>query len=319
MIQKGLTYLFILSTSFGLWGQELKQYISTDDISIGEPIIISYSVLTDKEDTLLFQPREDVIPARAISESGDLSTEGIDFEIIHPFIDTFIFDHSQKFWEGQYVITAWDSGLFVIPPASIVINDSTYQFNSFTINCRLTPKKEDIDLYDIKEKFADIPEKPFSILDFLSNYWWIFVILLFITILYFTFRKKKEEDDPEEEVMISLKDRTIIAIEALENAKMWEKGKLKEHYVELSFILRSYLTSRYGISLLEKTTYETELLLTQKGLNKETVDSITLILSQSDMVKFAKSKPETVDILRVSTLAKQIVVETSPLNFDNVE
>ena len=84
-------------------------------------------------------------------------------------------------------------------------------------------------------------------------------------------------------------------------------------------ILRMYLTSRYEISLLEKTTYETKLLLTQKGLNDETVEVIARILSESDMVKFAKSEPDVIAILRVSTLARQIVAETSPLEFDNVE
>jgi len=313
------TYLWLLLVSSPLFGQELNQQISTQEIVIGEPIIISYSVLTQKNDTLLFQPKQDLIPARSITSSGDLSSEGIDFEITHPFIDTFIFDHSQKFWEGQYVITAWDSGMFVIPPASIVINDSTYHFDAFSIQCNLIPKEKGVDLYDIKEKFADIPEKPFSFIEFLTKYWWVIVILLFAVIIYFTFRKNKEEDDEEEVVVLSLRERTLIAIEALEEAKMWEKGKLKEHYIELSFILRSYLTSRYDISLLEKTTYETALLLTQKGLNKETVDAISQILSQSDMVKFAKSKPDTIAILRISTLAKQIIAETSPLNFDNAE
>ncbi len=318
MIVRISTYLLLFLASSHLFGQELSQQISTNEIVIGEPIIISYSVLTFKNDTLLFQPKQDLIPARSITESGDLSSEGIDFEITHPFIDTFIFDHSQKFWEGQYIITAWDSGMFVIPPTSIVINDSTYHFDSFSIQCHLIPKEDGIDLYDIKEKFTEIPEKPFSIGEFLTNYWWIIVILFFSVILYYTFRKKKD-DEEEEIVVMSLRERTLIAIEALEEAKMWENGKLKEHYIELSFILRSYLTSRYDISLLEKTTYETELLLTRKGLNKETVDSISQILSQSDMVKFAKSRPDTIAILRISTLAKQIIAETSPLNFDNAE
>jgi hypothetical protein len=59
--------------------------------------------------------------------------------------------------------------------------------------------------------------------------------------------------------------------------------------------------------------------LTKKGLNEDTVENIGRILSESDMVKFAKSKPEVISILRVSTLARQIVAETSPLEFDNVE
>jgi RNA-binding protein YhbY len=105
----------------------------------------------------------------------------------------------------------------------------------------------------------------------------------------------------------------------LDNAKLWEKGKLKEHFVELSFILRSYLTSRYTVSLLEKTSFETKLILAKKGLNEGTIVAIARILSESDMVKFAKSEPELMAILKVSTLAKQIVAETSPLEFDNAK
>jgi len=132
--------------------------------------------------------------------------------------------------------------------------------------------------------------------------------------------KKVNRAGPEEIVSItSLKQRTLIAIGALEKAKLWEKGKLKDHFVELSFILRSYLTSRYNVSLLEKTSFETKLILSRKGLNEGTIVAIARILSESDMVKFAKSEPELMAILKVSTLAKQIVAETSPLEFDNVE
>ena len=175
-----------------------------------------------------------------------------------------------------------------------------------------------VDLYDIKENFADIPPKPFSIVDFLKSHWW-WIALIVVGVIVFILLKRRKREEPKEEKPLSLRQRTLFAIDALEKAKLWEKDRLKEHFVELSMILRMYLTSRYEISLLEKTTYETKLLLTQKGLNEETVEVIARILSESDMVKFAKSEPDVIAILRVSTLARQIVAETSPLEFDNVE
>ena len=146
------------------------------------------------------------------------------------------------------------------------------------------------------------------------------MIVVIITVAIILFLRNRRENGYEEEVRPpSLKERTILAINSLDSAKLWERDQLKKHFVELSYILRSYLTSRYNISLLDKTSYQATILLTEKGLNKETVDVIARILSQSDMVKFAKSKPELIEILRISTLAKQIVVETSPLEFDNAE
>ncbi|MBL1278687.1 MAG: hypothetical protein COA33_000310 [Fluviicola sp.] len=315
-----LTYLFSFFIALNVASQELHQEASESQLVIGQSIILTYSVVTAKNDTVLFKEKSDVIEARAITKTGDLSSEGIEFEITHPFIDTFIFQKKSKEWIGKYTITAWDSGLFVIPGAAIIINDSTYYFEDIALVSYLVDPIDGMDIYDIKENFADVPDKPFSIAEFLSDYWWLLLLILFAIIAFIAYRRRnKDEDFEEEERPISLKERTLIAINALEKAKLWEKDQLKDHFVELSYILRSYLTSRYEISLLEKTTYETKLLLTQKGLNEETVDTIARILSEADMVKFAKSKPDLIAILRVSTLAKQIVAETSPLEFDNVE
>jgi hypothetical protein len=84
----------------------------------------------------------------------------------------------------------------------------------------------------------------------------------------------------------------------------------------MSYILRSYLGVRYELNLLESTSFQTKILMKHKGLSEDTVETIQLILEQADMVKFAKSMPEEIDILKISALAKQIVAETSPLEFD---
>tara|TARA_R110002072_G_scaffold302709_2_gene487502 strand:- start:11406 stop:12365 length:960 start_codon:yes stop_codon:yes gene_type:complete len=315
-----LTYLFALFCSLSVASQKLDQKLSESQLVIGQPIILTYSVVTAKNDTVLFKEKNDIIKVRSITKTGDLSSDGIEFEILHPFVDTFIFHTNSKEWVGKYTITAWDSGMFVIPGETIIVNDSTYHFEDLAVISYLVDPIDGVDIYDIKENFAEIPEKPFSITEFITENWWWLLIILFATIAFIGYRRRnKGEDYEEEERPISLKERTLLAIDSLESAKLWEKEQLKEHFIELSFILRSYLASRYDISLLEKTTYETKILLTQKGLNEETVNAIARILSESDMVKFAKSKPDLVAILRVSTLAKQIVAETSPLEFDNVE
>ena len=117
--------------------------------------------------------------------------------------------------------------------------------------------------------------------------------------------------------MLSLEERTLNAIDALEKRKLWEEDRLKEHFVQLSYILRSYLTERYSISLLEKTTHEARLLLEEIALNKSTISSIISVLSEADMVKFAKSKPEVNSILLVSRMARVIVKETRPIESEN--
>lgn len=313
-------YLCVVLISSEVNAQVLHQRVSQSQISIGQPVTINYIVDAKPSDAILFKEKSGTIKARSITESGDLSKEGIDFEIVSDFRDTNLFINGQKKWVGEYVVTAWDSGLYVLPGPTIIINDSTYYFDNIAIATHLSAPIDGVDLYDIRENFTEIPGEPFSLSRFFKSYWWVILILLIITAAILLFLRKKKANDYEEDVRPpSLKERTILAINSLDSAKLWEKEQLKRHFVELSYILRSYLTSRYDISLLDKTSYQTKILLTEKGLNKDTVDVVARILSQSDMVKFAKSKPELIEILRISTLAKQIVVETSPLEFDNVE
>lgn len=320
MIWRLITYCLLLIVPIS-FGQELRSTISQSQFLIGEPVILSYEIKTASGDSIRFNNLQNEIPARSTAEGSSLSSDGINFEITQPFDDTTKFKGDQKTWLGEYVVTAWDSGMYLIPGPTVLINDSTFTFDEIVVAVHLVAPKDGVDLYDIRENFADIPDKPFSILEFLANNWWWLVPLVVILVIAFLIyrRNRPEPDEPEEEQQMSLKQRTIYAIEALDNAKMWEKDKLKEHFVELSYILRSYLTSRYNINLLEKTTFEAKMILTQKGLNEETVNTIARILSQSDMVKFAKSQPDIIAILRQSTLAKQIVAETSPLDFDNVD
>ncbi|MFK7784992.1 MAG: hypothetical protein AB8B56_07745 [Crocinitomicaceae bacterium] len=314
--------LIFLGATFNAWSQQLSEDISQDNILIGEPVSIKYIVKTKLTDTLSFSEEIDYLKGR-FKEGGSLSKKGAEFELIEPFRDTIIALGLKKKWIGEYIVTAWEDGEYIIPGASITINDSIYRFDDLALEVTLVDENDKVDLYEIRENFTDIPEVPFSPMKFLKeNWWWIAIILGALVMGWLIVRRRRwdrEIENREEIRPMNLKERTIKAVEALDASELWNKGQLKEHFVELSYILRSYLTARYNISLLDKTTEQTKIILTKQGLNDETVDTVARILSQSDMVKFAKSKPEVISILRQSTLVKQIIAETSPLDFDNVD
>ena len=314
--------LFFSSTFYGLT-QQLTEEISQDNILIGEPVSIKYILKTPLTDTLAFPEKQGFIKARFKVQGGSLSKRGAEFELIEDFHDTIIALGMNKKWIGEYIVTAWEDGEYIIPGPTISINDSTFRFDDLAVEVTLVAAKKDVDLYEIRENYTELPDVPFSPMKFIKrNWWWIAILigaLLFGWLIARRRRWDREFENRENIRPMNLKDRTIKAVEALDKSELWNKDQLKEHFVELSYILRSYLTSRYTISLLDKTTDQTKIILTKQGLNDETVDTIARILSQSDMVKFAKSKPETISILRQSTLVKQIIAETSPLDFDNVD
>lgn len=323
MMKYTLYILVFIGSTFNGFAQQLLEEISQDNILIGEPVSIRYIIKTNITDTLAFSEKRDIIEARIKDQGGSLSKKESEFELLEPFRDTIIALGMNKKWIGEYIVTAWEDGEYIIPGPTISINDSNYRFDDLAVEVTLVAPKKNVDLYEIRENYAEIPTEPFSPIKFIKkNWWWLAIIGVALILGWLIARRRRWDRELQTREKIrpmSLKDRTIQAVEALDKSELWNKGQLKEHFVELSYILRSYLTSRYNISLLDKTTEQTKILLTKQGLNAETVDVIARILSQSDMVKFAKSKPETIAILRQSTLVKQIIAETSPLDFDNVD
>ncbi|HAW81051.1 MAG TPA: hypothetical protein DCX27_15870 [Balneola sp.] len=65
--------------------------------------------------------------------------------------------------------------------------------------------------------------------------------------------------------------------------------------------------------MLDKTTGEIEHLLATKGLEKSTIKLVTMILTKSDMVKFARSAPPVSEVFAVTNEARRVVNEIADL------
>ena len=322
---KGLIYIALFIFAFQSWSQELSATLDHTQILVGEQVELTLKVKLEPRTNMRYEAYSGFIPGKMQLKNSQLTTnQKVELEIISEFKDSLIKGKNKDTWIGKYIITCWDSGTVVIPEQAITIGDSTYYFYSLRLNCGLVASAKDKDIYDIKESFADVPEPQTRfdkiMLILWANAYWLIPVLIILIIVIIQLRRHKKAAKPKrKEPEISLKDKTIIAIESLEKRKLWNDGQLKLHYIELSYIMRSYLSSRYSVSLLDKTTLEIRLLLRQCGLHSETIETLMTILKQSDMVKFAKSEPDEITILKVSILAKQIVAETSPIEFENVD
>ena len=317
-----LSHIVLFLFTVGVNAQSTQTNVSQKSLLVGEKITLTYTLTIDSKSKIpSFRPAVGVLPSRLKSNTGSLSNAISDnIEIETPFKDTLVKGKKQSTWTGTYEITAWDEGNYVIAGPTISVDDSTIYFPDTEISVKLVSAKKGQDIYDIKESFAEIPDEPFSLKQFVSTNWWWLIPLILIPLVYWVVRKvKNAEKQPERIKEMPLKERTLLAIDALEKSKLWEKNQVKEHFSELTFILRSYLSSRYNINLLEKTSYETKLLLLQRGLHAETVRVISEILNEADMVKFAKSHPDEIAIYKHAQLARQVVAETSPIEFDHAE
>ena len=115
-------------------------------------------------------------------------------------------------------------------------------------------------------------------------------------------RRHRSPLDPE-----SLKpahERVLLELKRLNDKNFLSAGKTKEHYSELSDILRRYIERRFSVEALEFTTSEILKALKIKDLDKSVAEKMKEVLDQADLVKFAKFSPTRVV---AETLEKELI------------
>ena len=312
----GIAFFFAFQF-FALFAQQPVVRISSEKVTVGNRVNLIYSIQLKKDDKFKFDKIQGNFPAKITSDNSSLKGgEFNEIEIID-FQDTIIIKGKVKTWIGAYELCAWDSGLVVLEGQRFTLNDSTGDFPSVYLKCSLMPHKKGQDIYDIKESFVKTQyKKDWLYYGLRYVFWWLLPLILYLLYRWWNRREPKIVKQVRE---MSLKKKSLMASDALEKAELWKRDKVKEHFVELSYILRSYLTSRYELNLLDKTTTETKLLLTAKGIEKPVVDSILNVLNHSDLVKFAASKPSEEIIEKSFFMIRQLIVETSPIEYDHAE
>ena len=88
-----------------------------------------------------------------------------------------------------------------------------------------------------------------------------------------------------------LHERVKIELARLKDQGYLEEKDFKSYYSGFSDVLRRYLERRFEIDALEKTTVEVVENLEKGPIEKDVLRAIREVLSQSDLVKFAKLVP----------------------------
>ena len=82
------------------------------------------------------------------------------------------------------------------------------------------------------------------------------------------------------------------ALRELSEDALPARGKIKEHYVRLSLILRHYLERRHDFPAVESTTDEIrDVLESRRFLDDQETEGLMALYDESDLVKFARFNP----------------------------
>ena len=215
------------------------------------------------------------------------------FEVIRNYvIDTVRKDDKYDLIK-RYGLTQFDSGRYVIPKMTILINKKSFLSDSISVDVK------DVLVDTLKQKMYDI--KPIAQVENSDSNWWKYVLgtLLFIGIaaLVYYLIKKYQKKKIEEIVYKTPIEKAIGMLKILETKQLWQKGEIKNYYSELTDIARDYIEEVIEIPAKESTT--SELIAALKNASsikklkftKQSLSNLENVLKQADLVKFAKVEP----------------------------
>ncbi len=257
----------------------LRSRISRDSILIGDQV----------EWTLDFQlaPGEAV----SISKPGAEPVPGVE-ALGEMALDTLSDKKGTLSLRGRIILTSFDSGSYVLPPLYVLMAraDGSIDTLEYT-GPRLAVNTIPIDTatfqpHDIKGQIR----YPVTFREVIP---WVGLALLVAALVWLLVRwirlRRQNRDFFGKPVV---KDPPhIVALRSLEKTraqKLWQAGKQKQFYTQVTDALRQYIADRFDVAALEQTSAEMFRDLQDKDIEPELKEKLKDLFTTADFVKFAK-------------------------------
>jgi hypothetical protein len=194
-----------------------------------------------------------------------------------------------------FVVARYDSGTSELPPLPFLVSvpGDTAARRVETNPLRLTVHTLNVKAEDPARDLKPPMGIPYTLLEILVFVGVLVLLALAGYLLYRFLKRRGARSHPEAHVSPE-RPAHVAALEELANLrgkKLWQQGRIKEYYSELTEILRRYFENRYGLMALEETTDEILVGLRELHLRPAVSDEIEEVLRRADLVKFAKHKP----------------------------
>ena len=276
----------------------VKAELNRAFITIGDPVEYTVTIRHDPILQILSEvppPAEDILTIKKIEDlkrkEAGLIVEG-----------------------RQFTLTAFRLGEFILDPVKIQYRTRNGKSEPQTLETdRLYLTVKSVAAGELKTDIRGI--KPVLTIprSFLG-----FGILLFVlgagTTVFFIHRhfKRRAAAVQNPEPLLSPEEEALLHLNRLFDSDWIRQGKIKEYYLRLSEILRSYLEKRFQILAAESTTMEINRSLRQQDVEPALREKITEVLEACDLAKFAKWKPEPPQIIQINQKSKQLVELARP-------
>jgi len=217
--------------------------------------------------------------------------------------------------KAEYKISTFSTGDYFIPPVTVyykLAGDtavSSISTEKIKITVESMKPSQEGDIRDIKGPV----EINLTLWEKIRPFVFGIGFILLIAAAYILYRLKKEgrslipekKEPPRPAHEIALKK-----LDELKNSNFVAERKIKEFHIELSDIVRRYISGRYFVPAPEMTTSEILHSLSSGEISNEHYNMLKSLLFQCDMVKFAKVIPSDDECFQILDIAYRIVNET---------
>ena len=297
------TYVF---TATSIFAQKAVLTLDTSSIRIGERVQLRINATLPKATKIFWPALADTLTASVeIASKSKIDTSSTSRKEFVNYSQTLS-------------ITSFDTGFHYIPPVTIL-----YSYSGDTMRHELVSEgvylKVRTVAVDTTQAIRDIKgpiQAPITFSELAPYFGVALIIVMIIALVWYYFWRKRlnkplfpvitrPTGPPWEDALQSL--------DVLEEKKLWQTGKIKEYYSELTDIIRRYLQQQHGIEAMEMVTSEILESYEQAGLKPEARTLLNNVLMQADFAKFAKAIPQNRENELSMTWSKQFINETKPL------
>ncbi|NQT46080.1 MAG: hypothetical protein HQ593_01200 [Candidatus Omnitrophica bacterium] len=212
-----------------------------------------------------------------------------------------------------YTLTVFKTGDTAISPIKVAYIDGDKELS--TLSQRIDIRVESVLKGDLKGKDIRPLKGQVSLgRGVVSNLLRALLALLcLVGAVYLFLYIKRRRDELAQNLKAPERPPHEVAYEALNKLKespLLKDGKVKEYYIELSWIVRFYLEKRFKVSMTDRTTDEIFHIMRENKIEHSTVELVHDFLVSSDLVKFAKWTPLPIGITNDTNRGYKIVDTT---------
>jgi hypothetical protein len=282
-----------------------------------------------KDSVMLGEQLKYTISARAgeevwigLPEFSDTITSDIEIIEARP-VDT-TFEEGQRIITREYLVASFAPGWNTVPPQPVAFNTGELADTVYTTAQLLTVLAPQVDTTQAIMPIKPPVNTPVTLAEVLpwalAGYGALLLLTLVAALIWIRLQK---EQDPEQFIVKPTEPAHVVAFRELEKLRKEDlpgKGKLKEYYTRLTWIIRGYMARQFDIHALESTTTEIiEAFSVRYTEQNGLLNSLEQLLMLADLVKFAKEAPSREENERHLQHAEDFVEKTYRMFSDDDE